>query len=115
MAGMLGRVITCPPAQSGRMFNRPTDIVVEPASGELYIADGYGNSHIHRLSADGVLIKSFGGSGTDAGQFNCPHNLTVADGRLLVCDRENMRVQIYRCGGPVYKDSPEHTLAHVCM
>jgi DNA-binding beta-propeller fold protein YncE len=91
----LGKVIACPPSQSGRMFNRPTDVVTDPTSGEIYIADGYGNSHVHRLLRDGSHVASFGGSGTDAGQFNCPHNLAIADGRLLVCDRENMRVQVY--------------------
>jgi hypothetical protein len=33
-----------PPAQCGRMFNRPTDACVCPRTGEIFVADGYGNS-----------------------------------------------------------------------
>ena len=71
MDGVLGKVVACPPAQSGRMFNRPTDVTVEPLSGDIYITDGYGNSVVHQLRADGSHIRSWGSPGTDAGQFNC--------------------------------------------
>ena len=54
---------TPPPRMSGRMFNRPTDIAVHPRTGELFISDGYGNNHVHRLTADGAHITTWGGSG----------------------------------------------------
>ena len=76
-------------------FNRPTRLSVAP-NGDLYVADGYGNAEIHRFSADGTLIQSWGGPGDDPGQFMLPHSVWVhTDGRVFVCDRENDRIQIF--------------------
>ncbi len=80
-------------------FNRPTRLSVA-SSGELYVADGYGNARIHRFSADGTLIQSWGEPGTGDGQFNLPHSVWAhADGRVFVCDRENDRIQIFSATG----------------
>ena len=80
-------------------FNHPADICVAP-SGELYVADGYGNSSIHRFSADGEYIASFGSPGSGPGQFRVPHSVRVAqDGRVYVADRENNRVQVFAAEG----------------
>ncbi|MDQ3811640.1 MAG: peptidyl-alpha-hydroxyglycine alpha-amidating lyase family protein [Chloroflexota bacterium] len=82
-------------------FNRPTRLAVAP-NGELYVADGYGNARIHRFSADGRLIQSWGEPGGEPGQFNLPHSVWVhRDGRVFVCDRENDRVQIFSSDGEV--------------
>lgn len=76
-------------------FNHPSDIAVAP-SGEIYISDGYGNSCVHRFTAGGEYIASFGTPGSGAGQFRVPHSIRVAlDGRVYVCDRENNRVQVF--------------------
>ena len=76
-------------------FNHPADMCVAP-SGELYVADGYGNSSVHRFSASGDYITSFGGPGRDPGQFVVPHSIRVSnDGRVYVADRENNRVQVF--------------------
>ena len=80
-------------------FNHPADICVAP-SGEMYVADGYGNSCIHRFSPDGVYISSFGSPGRGPGQFLVPHSIRAAnDGRLYVADRENNRVQVFSGDG----------------
>jgi DNA-binding beta-propeller fold protein YncE len=85
--------------KGGPPFNRPTNLAVAP-SGELYVSDGYGNCKVHRFSADGDLIGSWGEPGKGAGQFNLPHGLAVAaDGRVLVADRENDRIQIFTPDG----------------
>lgn len=79
----------------GPPFNRPTDVAVAP-SGDLYVSDGYGNARVHRYAADGRHIQSWGEPGTGPGQFNLPHGLWVApDGRVLVADRENDRIQCF--------------------
>ena len=84
------------PKESGEPFNRPCDIGLHPVTGDLYIADGYGNSSIHRYSAQGEHIKSWGQSGADPGEFSLPHHILVTDDdRILVCDRENFRVQVF--------------------
>lgn len=74
-------------------FNCPTNLAVAP-SGDLYIADGYGNARIHRYSAEGKLLHTWGEPGAGPGQFHVPHGIAVtADGTVLVCDRENDRIQ----------------------
>src|ERR671926_211444 len=85
--------------RGGPPFNRPTNLAVAP-SGDLYVSDGYGNARVHRYSADGKLIQSWGEPGTAPGQFILPHGIWVAaDGRVLVADRENDRVQIFSPNG----------------
>lgn len=80
-------------------FNHPADICVAP-SGELYVADGYGNSSVHRFSASGDYISSFGSPGSGPGQFRVPHSVRVSlDGRVYVADRENNRVQVFTAEG----------------
>ena len=86
--------------QSGLPFHRPTDVAVDPKTGELYISDGYGNSSVHKYSPDGRLLFSWGSAGTDPGQFNIVHNIaTDKDGWVYVADRENHRVQIFDSKG----------------
>lgn len=85
--------------QGGPPFNRPTNLAVA-ANGDLYVADGYGNARVHRFSADGELIQSWGEPGTARGQFNLPHAVWVTpDNRVLVADRENDRVQVFTLEG----------------
>ena len=80
-------------------FNHPADVCAAP-SGELYVADGYGNSSVHRFSADGDYISSFGSPGSGPGQFRVPHSIRVSeDGRVYVADRENHRVQVFTSEG----------------
>src|SRR6185295_9071494 len=80
-------------------FNRPTRLAVAP-NGDLYVSDGYGNARIHRFSAKGELLRSWGEPGTEPAQFNLPHSVWVhTDGRVFVCDRENDRVQIFSPDG----------------
>jgi DNA-binding beta-propeller fold protein YncE len=80
----------------GKPFNRPTHVALCPRTGNVYISDGYGNSHVHKYDPKGRLLKSWGGPGTDPGQFNIPHNIaTDRDGLVYVADRENSRVQIF--------------------
>ncbi|MGW4336012.1 hypothetical protein ACWEK5_24870 [Rhodococcus koreensis] len=83
----------------GPPFNRPTKMASSP-SGDLYVSDGYRNCRVHRFSADGQLLTSWGGPGSEPGQFVIPHSVTVDnDGRILVCDRENDRIQVFTADG----------------
>src|SRR5688572_12780710 len=83
------------PYMSGLPFHRCTHTALSP-KGEIYVADGYGNSSVHKFSADGKLMKSWGGPGTDPGEFNIVHNITCdGDGYVYVADRENHRVQVF--------------------
>ena len=81
-------------------FNRPSDVALD-AAGDLYISDGYGNSRVHKFSADGKLLFSWGEPGkTGPGEFHVPHGVWVhTDGRVFVADRENNRIQIFDADG----------------
>jgi len=83
----------------GLPFNHPTDVAVAP-SGEIYVCDGYGNAHVHCFSAEGEHRRTWGGIGTGPGKFSTPHGIWItADGRVLVADRENNRIQIFTGDG----------------
>jgi sugar lactone lactonase YvrE len=81
--------------KAGGPFNRPTNLSVGP-TGDLFVSDGYGNTRVHRFTAQGQLCGSFGEPGSAHGEFRIPHSLWVhRDGRIFVCDRENDRIQIF--------------------
>ena len=82
--------------RAGGPFNRPTRLSPSP-SGDLYASDGYRNCRVHRFSADGEFIASWGRPGGDGpGAFYSPHCLWVAgDGLIYVCDRNNNRIQVF--------------------
>ncbi len=83
----------------GGPFNLPTDIALTP-TGEMFITDGYGNARVHKFAADGTYLFSWGEPGTAPGQFNLPHGVWIdKDGRVLVADRENDRVQVFDQSG----------------
>ena len=80
-------------------FNRPTNVPVAP-NGDLYICDGYGNARVHRFTAEGELVQSWGQPGTGPGQFHLPHGIAVdLEGKVWVADRENDRIQIFTPDG----------------
>jgi hypothetical protein len=88
------------PRLSGQPFNRPTKVAIDPQSGELYISDGYGNARIHKYTADGRHLFSWGDGGVEPGQFNLPHSVcTDRQGNVYVADRENHRVQVFDSQG----------------
>jgi len=104
------------PRQSGQPFNRPTDAAVNPKTGDVFISDGYGNSRVHRYDARGKHIKSWGEPGTDEGQFSLPHNISMfGDDAVIVCDRENHRVQVFTRDGEFLKTWHAHKAVAVCM
>lgn len=86
--------------QGGKPFNRPTHVALSPATGDLFISDGYGNSRVHKYDPRGRHLFSWGEPGTDPGCFNLPHNIaTDAEGLVYVADRENHRIQVFDAEG----------------
>jgi len=87
-------------AASGVAFCHPTDVVVDPATGELYVSDGYGGAAVHRFAADGTHICSFGEYGARPGAFNLVHTLALDGcGRVIVADCGNGRIQLFSLDG----------------
>lgn len=80
-------------------FNMPAGVAVA-ANGDVFVSDGYGNAAIHHFDAVGNLLHSWGEPGIGPGQFHLPHDLCVlTDGRVVVADRENDRVQVFTADG----------------
>jgi DNA-binding beta-propeller fold protein YncE len=84
----------------GSPFNSPTKVCVL-ASGIFYVADGYRNCAVHQYAPDGKLMSSWGEPGDQPGQFYIPHGITTSQSgkELLVCDRENNRIQVFDLDG----------------
>ena len=83
----------------GGPFNRPTDIAVA-STGDIIVSDGYGNHHVHRYTADGEHLLTWGGEGGGPGQFRISHSVRIdREDRIWTCDRENRRIQIFDLEG----------------
>lgn len=84
---------------SGQMFS-PTLAVVNESTkggnGDIWVADGYGASLVHRYGPDGLYLLSIDGGDVP---FSCPHGLAFianADCReLWVADRRNRLIQVF--------------------
>jgi DNA-binding beta-propeller fold protein YncE len=80
-------------------FNHPSDIAVA-LDGSIFVADGYGNSCVHRFAPDGTHVRTWGSPGNGPGEFTTPHAAWVDQkGQVLVADRENNRVQVFTPDG----------------
>jgi streptogramin lyase len=83
----------------GDQFNRPTDVTWDK-DGNIFVADGYGNSRVAKFDRNGRFVKSWGSFGTAPGQFNTLHTIaTDAQGNVYVGDRGNRRIQVFDNNG----------------
>ncbi len=87
------------PGSDHSHFNLPTDVtVLRDAS--FYVSDGYKNSRVVKFSAEGKFEFEWGTKGKGNGEFNLPHGIALdAQGRVIVCDRENERLQVFDAQG----------------
>nr|XP_034956017.1 peptidyl-glycine alpha-amidating monooxygenase isoform X7 [Zootoca vivipara] len=90
------------PGSDKNHFCQPTDVAVDPVTGNIYISDGYCNSRIVKFSPNGMFVMQWGEESsvgqTKPGQFSIPHSLTLVPdfGQLCVADRENGRIQCFK-------------------
>jgi hypothetical protein len=85
----------------------PTSVAVDEqrhgGSGDIWVADGYGQSLVHRFAADGTYLSSISGDEGSAGRFSCPHAVFIdrrkSEPELYIADRSNARVQVYGLDG----------------
>jgi DNA-binding beta-propeller fold protein YncE len=80
----------------------PTDVVTDPANGDVYVAESHTNvadpnlvARISVFDKSGKFLRVIGKAGTGPGEFRTPHALEFdSQGRLIVADRHNHRIQI---------------------
>jgi len=87
-------------------YYRPTSVAVSETrfggNGDVWVADGYGESYVHRFAADGTYLGSLSGE-DGVGRFKEPHAVYIDRRRdepeLYVADRANARIQVYNLEG----------------
>ena len=90
---MLIQEISCCSKQ--KAFKHPSGVAVD-AHDRIFICDS-GNHRVSVHSESGVPLHSFGSSGADDKQFNCPTDLACSpDNCLYIADTFNSRICIYR-------------------
>ena len=85
---------------------RPTCVAVNETrvggNGDIWVADGYGESYVHRYDAGGRYVRSLSGE-EGAGRFKGPHALFIdrrrGEPELYIADRNNARIQVYDLEG----------------
>lgn len=91
LVGTLGTIDR--PGENADQFNKPTFILFGPERFS-FVIDGYGNSRVVRYES-GQHPEFWGSAGSGPLQFNQPHAAVIdRQGRLLVCDRDNLRIQV---------------------
>ncbi|XP_016318002.1 peptidyl-glycine alpha-amidating monooxygenase-like isoform X2 [Sinocyclocheilus anshuiensis] len=89
------------PGSDKKHFCQPTDVAVDPVTGNVYVSDGYCNSRILKFSPEGKYISHWGAGSLDRKRervpFWIPHSLAfLPDKReLCVADRDNGRIQCF--------------------
>ena len=83
------------PGDDETHFGGPQDVAFLP-DGRVLVADGFINSRVMILDADGNYLTEFGRPGDGRGEFDVVHAVAVGpDGRIFVADRNNRRVQVF--------------------
>ncbi len=103
-------------------LGRPADTEVDPATNEIYVADGYHNHRVIVFDADtGAFKRQWGAYGKPATDEKLPaynpaappsqqfanpvHCVKIAkDGLVYICDRSNDRIQVFRKDGTFVKE-----------
>ncbi|XP_056369545.1 peptidyl-glycine alpha-amidating monooxygenase isoform X5 [Oenanthe melanoleuca] len=90
------------PGSDKNHFCQPTDVAVDPITGNVYVSDGYCNSRIIQFSPNGLYVMQWGEETSlgrsRPGQFRIPHSLALIPdlSQLCIADRENGRIQCFR-------------------
>ncbi len=82
-------------------FNGPSGVAIAP-NGDVWVSDGHrgGNNRIVKFSRDGTFLLEVGGGvgseSKEAARFSDPHDIKMdSQGRVLVADRGNSRIQVF--------------------
>jgi len=83
-------------------LTEPNDVITDPSNGDVYVAESHTNvgdpNLVGRISVfdrNGKFLRVIGKTGTGPGEFRTPHAIEFdSQGRLIVADRHNHRIQI---------------------
>lgn len=79
----------------GPTLDYPVGIAIDPLNGNIIVAENIG-SKIRIIEPDGRTSRTFSEHGSKDGQLSFPSGVTVdAQGKIIVADQGNNRVQIF--------------------
>lgn len=104
-------------------FNRPASVRIDPATNEIYVADGFANHRVAVFDAgtgaykrhwgaygekpDDASLGPYDPSAPAAKQFRSVSCAAISkDGFVYVCDRQNNRIQVFQKDGKFVKEAP---------
>jgi DNA-binding beta-propeller fold protein YncE len=93
----------------------PTDVVTDAGNGDVYVAESHTDvadpnlvARITVFDRNGRFLRTIGKAGTGPGEFRTPHALEIdSQGRLVVADRHNHRIQILAKDGSFIREYDE--------
>ncbi len=119
---MIGKSAPQTNSKDETRVGRAADMIVDPATNELYVSDGYFNHRVVVFDADTDKFKrtwgAYGKPPTDEKitydakvlpqQFNNPvHGIRMTnDGKVVVSDRGNNRIQVFEKDGKFIREYP---------
>ncbi len=82
--------------RNGEFFN-PQNIAVD-SEGNVYVTD-LGNRRVQQFNNDGTFLKTWGSSGSGAGQFNSVSGIAVDENSVYVVDNQLNKIQKFDFDG----------------
>jgi 6-bladed beta-propeller len=89
-----------PPVEGGAgrpqdVFDRPTDVAWD-RGGNIYVADGLGDTRVAKFDRSGVFVRSWGSKGNEPGKFANVRSIVVdRQSNVYVADAGNRRIQVF--------------------
>src|SRR5262249_43568749 len=97
----------------------PNAVITDAGNGDIYVSESHTNVEdpnlVGRISVfdrNGKFLRIIGRTGTGPGEFRTPHAMAFdSQGRLIVADRPNPRIQILRKDGTSLSEYREFSRA----
>ncbi|MHB9148476.1 MAG: NHL repeat-containing protein [Thermoleophilia bacterium] len=97
----------------GRKFGLPSSIAIDD-NGFLYVVDGT-SSEVVVLDSGGEYIETVGDVGNADGFFYYPDGIAYSDGRLVIADKFNDRIQVFSVPTAVAGTSPARFVPYALL
>jgi DNA-binding beta-propeller fold protein YncE len=101
--------------KSRDLLYTPAQALVHPQTGEIFVADGYGNKRVVVFDRQGKYLRQWGRQTTPEERrtlppgtfYNTVHCIVLSKkGLLYVCDRQGSRIQVFDTAGKHVRDIP---------